>query len=137
MYNTEHNIALEWVISLLTCAITFISYGMTKELLKTSSEGTLIVLDFYRGAFVFLVPCAIEGINLITSKISKKKAIDVCELFIGAAGILLTGYLLYEVIVEGNLLCAKLISYLLLIYPLKFVISSVDGFIELIKLRRG
>lgn len=134
MEKTEKNLGLDFVVCLLSCIIAFISHGLTDQLLEVGESNTINIYSFYRGAFIFLAPCAIEAIELITST-KKGNRFDVFELIVGVIGIVLTGYLLYEIIIEKNAICVQVISLLLLIYPLKFVVHLVDDFLILIKNR--
>ena len=82
------------VFCLLSCLVAFISCGMTNQLLEYNQEGQIInTLGFYRGAFIFLAPCAIEALDLITLKKDKEKILDVSGIIIGVASIILTGYI--------------------------------------------
>ena len=135
MADDKKAIALERIINLMTSIVLCISYSMTIDMLTTLENGNLDIFGFIRGAAVFLIPCAIEGINIIMAKTGKKVGIDITELIISVVSLIVGGYLLYSALANKNFLPVIVIEILLTIYPLKYIINVFDGFIELAKRR--
>lgn len=149
---------LDMVLCGVTFFVTVLSYEMTVDILKSTDIAAIsayvsdavetanqsstaviesIKLSFLRSSFVFLSPCALEGINLLCSKATKKFYLDTIEIAIGVLSVLISIYLLVSVFrgtIPENL---QWIRYLLLVYPVKFGINLIDSFFELFKLRRS
>lgn len=128
----------------MLCALTFmttiLSYYLTIQLLRKPSEENLsMAMDFVRGAFVFISPCALEGISYITSKKIKKIYIDAVEIIIGIISVLLTIILFFLTTSNCNnipQLVLSCIKVALIIYPLKVGINFTDLLLELLKSRK-
>ena len=135
MLRKKKAVALDWVINFITSIILFISYSMTVDMLHTATSGAADVPEFIRGAAVFLIPCAIEGINIIINKTGKKAYVDTIEVVISVASLIAGGYLVYATFANKYDVPVYLIKPVLLIYPFKYLINFFDGFIELLRLR--
>ena len=135
MADENKAIALDWIVNFITSVFLCISYSMTIDMLITLDNGDLDVLGFVRGSAVFLVPCALEGINIIIKKTGKKASIDKMEFAISILSILIGGYLVYAALANKNFIPVEIIKIMLTIYPLKYIINFFDGLIQLAKIR--
>lgn len=149
---------LDMVLYGVTFFVTVLSYAMTVDILKstdiaaisgyvsdaveTANQSSMAIIEsiklsFLRSSFVFLSPCALEGINLLCSKVTKKHYLDVTEIVIGVFSVLISIYLLglvFRGTIPENL---QWIQYVLFVYPVKFGINLIDSVLELFKLRRS
>lgn len=149
---------LDFTICGITFIVTVLSYAMTIEILSSSNiasasdqianslqvanqSNTAITeataLNFLRSSFVFLSPCALEGINLFCSKVTKKLYLDVVEVIISVISILVSIYLFLFAFRGTTPTNLQWIPYALLIYPIKFGVNLFSEFFELVKLRRS
>ena len=135
MKDIKQTDGLGWLLNVITCVITFISYAIMIDVLNVQTDTPPPIDVFRRDAFIFIIPCAIEGMYFITSKVQKKDIVDKVELIINLLSMGLSAVLFFKIIMNKDITYVELVEILLLSYPLKFAVNSFDGLIDLLKAR--
>lgn len=131
----KNAVALNWIMNLIISIFLVVSYTMTVGILKTDDKQALDVFGFIRGSAIFLIPCAIEGVNIIINSTGKKAYVDKMEFWISVASLIIGAYLVYSTFACKNCVPLWVIQILLLIYPAKYIINFFDGLIDLARHR--
>ena len=127
-------LCFDFFMDLIYVIIILSSYILTTDILSDASN-TNAELDFMRGAFVFIAPCALEAVNTFTSQEKEDKYQDKVEVILSMVGIFTTGILVLILIFDKGG-CAKIINVLIAAYPVKFVSNGVFDFIHLFQERK-
>ena len=152
MNDKNYKYGFDFIVTLFSLILLIISYCMTVNLIDNSvnfeanntntitvdtSDAIMPYRSFIRGAFIFLAPCAMEGINLFVTKMAKKKGLDIFELSIGLMSVILCIYLFFVIFMEKPLsdTCADIIKFMLLVYPLKALVNLLDVILQAIRFR--
>lgn len=126
------------LVNILYLVIVILSYYLTYIILNDTNEEEKYI-SFLRGSFVFLSPCALEGLAFLTTIAKNKGLVDGVETTIAVGSIIVT--IILMVIVLGNIEMQKELVYAILVllgmYPLKYVILFWDTIMLVIKVRRS
>ena len=126
------------LVNILYLAIVILSYYLTHIILSDIGEQKEYI-SFLRGSFVFLSPCALEGVSFLSTVAKNKGLVDGVETTVAVGSIILT--ILLMVIVLGNISIPEQLVYVILVllgmYPLKYVVLFGDTVFLIIRLRRS
>lgn len=125
-----------FLLYLLTLAIIMISYVLTLMLLDKAAGTAVGNLNFMRASFIFLAPCALEGIALLVSEQGENKAFDTIELVLSALSMIFCIYLAVAVFAQKYFLPPVIVCIVLAIYPLKFASKTACSLFKLLDIRR-
>lgn len=114
-------IGFDVLVDTFNAIVVISSYIITCNILNNATEANNFHMEFIKGAFVFIGPCAIEGINLLTSKSTfNSKILNKLDVFILVLSIGLTILTAIFAILDIDK-CILLIEIAISVYPIKIV----------------
>lgn len=104
--------------------LIIVSYVMTIDGLsdiKAGSDNTQTIWQFVKEAFIFITPCGLDALVLLTSPRSKPHLNDTVEVVITMLSLGVSAYLFIVMMLQKGIMPLWIIQILLLGYPIRYV----------------
>lgn len=132
--NSLKVLGFDFFVDVINIIIIISSYILTITILDDAASLN-VNENFLRGAFVFIAPCAMEGIQILTSKGKTDKTQDGVEVILSLVS-MVTTLALAMVLIFNNNEYVILFRWLIMAYPLKIFSDSICDLLHLLKERK-
>lgn len=123
-------IGYDILINIITLSAIALSYYYSITILCEEIEETIKNVQLLKNIFVFIVPAALEGMNIFISVANENKRQDKIDLGCSFICIIISVLLFILLIIDATC-CSRLFAIVVLVYPVRIMSSIVFDVMKL------